>query len=176
MVVHGILGINWKDRRHGLRPAYDDGSITNIFPGDPVRVDYWVDTAIHVPGRPEWIFIKLYTHGNSSADKEANLGEASDRMYEYLESNYNDGVRYRLHYVTAREFYNIVKAAEAGKQGNPNDYRDFEIPQPLNRRLYSSRLYEVLAFGEYHLDLAWPDAEWVNISVSQRFSLASKGG
>jgi hypothetical protein len=35
--------------------------------------------------------------------------------------------------VTAREAYNIVKAAEAGKSGNPNDYRDFEIAPPANR-------------------------------------------
>jgi hypothetical protein len=176
LIVHGILGINWKDRRHGLRPAYDDGSITNIFPGDPVRVDYWVDTAIHVQGRPEWIFVKLYTHGNSFADKEANLGEAADRMYDYLESHYNDGVRYRLHYVTAREFYNIVKAAEAGKEGNPNEYRDFEIPKPLNRRLYCSRLYDALAFGENYLDLAWPDSGWVDLSASQGYFHGVEGG
>lgn len=166
LILNGILGINWKDRRHGFRPAYDDGSITNIFPGDPVRVDYWVDTGIRVRGRPEWIFIKLFTHGNSAADKEANLGEAADRMYDYLESRYNDGLRYRLHYVTAREFYNIVKAAEAGKEGNPNDYRDFVIPRPLNRRLHSSRLYEVLAYGENNLELAWPDLERVKLDAT----------
>ena len=27
-----------------------------------------------------------------------------------------------------REMYNIIKAAEAGKSGNPNDYRDFVLP------------------------------------------------
>jgi hypothetical protein len=26
--------------------------------------------------------------------------------------------------------YNIVKAAEAGKEGNPNQWRDFELPVP----------------------------------------------
>jgi hypothetical protein len=26
--------------------------------------------------------------------------------------------------------YNIIKAAEAGKSGNPNDWRDFELPPP----------------------------------------------
>jgi hypothetical protein len=26
--------------------------------------------------------------------------------------------------------YNIIKAAEAGKTGNPADYRDFELPRP----------------------------------------------
>jgi hypothetical protein len=41
-------------------------------------------------------------------------------MHEHLESVYNDGKNYVLHYVTAREMYNIVKAAEAGKSGDPH--------------------------------------------------------
>ena len=35
-------------------------------------------------------------------------------------ARYNDGTNYVLHYVSAREVYNIVKAAEAGKSGDPN--------------------------------------------------------
>jgi hypothetical protein len=35
-----------------------------------------------------------------------------------------------LHYVTAREVYNIIKAAEAGLTGSPHDYRDYELPPP----------------------------------------------
>jgi len=44
-----------------------------------------------------------------------------------LEIKYNDGQNYVLHYVTAREAYNIVKAAEYGLEGNPNQFRDFII-------------------------------------------------
>jgi hypothetical protein len=51
-------------------------------------------------------------------------------MHRYLESRYNDGKRYVLHYVTAREAYNIVKAAEAGEQGDPGRYRDYLLPPP----------------------------------------------
>jgi len=39
-------------------------------------------------------------------------------------------VNYVLHYVTAREMYNIAKAAEAGLAGDPGRYRDFELPKP----------------------------------------------
>ncbi len=53
-----------------------------------------------------------------------------DSMFEYLESRYNDGENYVLHYVSAREMYNIAKAAEAGETGNPHNYRDYEIPRP----------------------------------------------
>jgi hypothetical protein len=51
-------------------------------------------------------------------------------MFERLEGRYNDGRHFVLHYVSAREMFNIVKAAEAGRSGNPNDYRDFVLPKP----------------------------------------------
>jgi hypothetical protein len=41
------------------------------------------------------------------------------RTLEYLEKQYNDGRRYRLHYVTARQMYEAVKAAEAGQEWQP---------------------------------------------------------
>ena len=53
-----------------------------------------------------------------------------------------------LHYVTTREAYNIAKAAEAGKSGNPNDYRDYIIPPPVNRFLWASEPYEVISFDD----------------------------
>jgi hypothetical protein len=57
----------------------------------------------------------------------AVLGDDMDKTLTYLEKNYNDGKKYRLHYVTAREAYNIVKAAEAGLTGNPEKYRDYLV-------------------------------------------------
>jgi hypothetical protein len=61
------------------------------------------------------------------------LGEAAERMHAHLEQAYNDGTNHVLHYVTAREMYNIIKAAEAGKGGDPNDWRDYELPPPPHR-------------------------------------------
>lgn len=58
------------------------------------------------------------------------LGAPMDAMHTHLEGAYNDGQRHVLHYVTAREMYNIIKAAEAGKGGNPGDWRDFVLPRP----------------------------------------------
>ena len=58
------------------------------------------------------------------------LGDPMEAMHEYLERQYNDGNKYVLHYVTARETYNIIKAAEAGMDGNPGSYRDYLLPPP----------------------------------------------
>ena len=66
------------------------------------------------------------------------LGQPMAEAFSYLENRYNDGVDWKLHYVSARETYNIIKAAESGLDGNPGDYRDFLIQRatykPRNAR------------------------------------------
>ncbi len=132
MIFQGPLTINWKDWRHKWHPTIEDGDISR-FPthDDPKRIDAWIRQKIHVKGRPNWQFVKLFCHG--AQDHKSVVSETTDKMFSYLESRYNDGSKYRLHYVSAREAFNIVKAAEDGKTGNPNEYRDYIIPHPLNR-------------------------------------------
>lgn len=132
MIIQGPLMLNWKNRKWGVLPRIENGDIRSVYPPTPERVDLWVEAGIHVKGRPEWVFVKVYTHGTQERDMECLLGEPVDRMFSYLEQRYNDGHDYQLHYVTAREMYNIAKAAEAGNSGNPNDYRDFILPPPAN--------------------------------------------
>ena len=43
---------------------------------------------------------------------------------------YNDGTRWKLHYVTAREMFNVARAAMDGKPGDPSAYFDYVIPPP----------------------------------------------
>jgi len=132
MIFQGPLTINWSDWRHKWHPTIEDGDV-NRFPthDDPKRIDAWIRQNIHVEGQANWRFVKIFCHG--AQDHQSVVSDATDRMFSYLESRYNDGSNYRLHYVTAREAYNIVKAAEDGKKGNPNQYRDYVIPHPLNR-------------------------------------------
>ncbi|HUD43681.1 MAG TPA: hypothetical protein VMR06_16975 [Dokdonella sp.] len=130
MIVQGPLGLNWRDRRFGLMPRIENADVRAGVPPTPERVDAWVRTGIHVEGRPEWVFVKVHTHGTQEADIDTLLGAAADAMHTHLETAYNDGERYVLHYVNAREVYNIIKAAEAGHRGDPNDFRDFILPPP----------------------------------------------
>lgn len=132
MIFQGPLTINWKDWRFKWHPAFEDGDINNSNShGNHKRIDAWVRQGISVKGREDWIFVKAFCHG--AQDHKAVLGEQTDAMFSYLESKYNDGDHYKLHYVTARESYNIVKAAEDGKGGDPAQYRDYIIPHPLDR-------------------------------------------
>ena len=80
-----------------------------------------------VAGRPDWVFVKVHTHGARAANREAYFNRHAESLHTLLRDRYNDGASWRLHYVTAREAYNIIKAAEAGRSGNPGDYRDFLI-------------------------------------------------
>jgi hypothetical protein len=133
MIVQGPLGLNWRQRRFGVIPRIENADVRRSCPPTPARVDAWVRTGIHVEGRPEWVFVKIHTHGTQEPDMDTLLGADMDAMHDHLERVYNDGTNYVLHYVTSREVYNIVKAAEAGKSGDPSQWRDFILPPPPHR-------------------------------------------
>jgi len=133
LMIQGIIGLRWASRTHRMRPSIEASNIDKADHPFDARTDYWIKNAIKIAGRPDWCFIKLHTHGGRDIDFDYLLGESADAMYTYLERKYNDGKRYILHYVTAREMFNIAKAAEAGRTGNPGAYRDFVV-QPYQYR------------------------------------------
>lgn len=130
MIVQGPLGLNWSERRHGFVPRIENADVRASCPPTPARVDAWVRTAVHVEGRRNWVFVKVHTHGTQETDMDTLLGPPMEAMHRHLEEHYNDGTSHVLHYVTARELFNIVKAAEAGLEGDPGQYRDFVLPAP----------------------------------------------
>jgi len=121
MIIQGPLALNWK------RTKMENSGITMENPPTNDRVDLWVKQGIGVRGKADWIFVKVYTHGAQDNNLKDAYFDNFDKMFGYLEEKYNDGVNYKLHYVTAREMYNVVKAAEAGEAGEPGLYRDYEI-------------------------------------------------
>ncbi len=135
MLIQGPLALNWGWRKWGLLPRLEYGDLTGACPPTAQRGRLWLRQHIHVANRPEWLFIKLHTHGCNERNLDMLLGEPMRTLHQWLATACNDGQRYRLHYVTAREMYNIVKAAEAGAQGDPGAYRDFVIaPPPAGHR------------------------------------------
>ena len=129
MLIQGILGLRWKSRIHKFKPSLEQSNIDISDQPLPGRIDYWVRKGIHVQGKPEWIFIKIHTHGSREEDRELLLGRICDEMFSYLETRYNDGKKFVLHYVSAREMFNIIRAAEDGLDGNPKEYRNYVIPR-----------------------------------------------
>jgi len=129
VLVEGPLVLSTTASFRKLFIAIEDGNVHLTDPIDERRVDQWVSANVHVPGKPDWVFIKVHGHGASTdEDMEEWLGGHLERGLSYLERRYNDGVNYVLHYVTAREAYNLARAASAGKTGDPRKYMDWVIP------------------------------------------------
>jgi hypothetical protein len=75
------------------------------------------------------VFVKVHTHGAPEAQAESLLGAGGEALHRALQ-RYNDGRAWRLHYLTAREMYNVAAAAIDGREGDPNGFRDYLLPPP----------------------------------------------
>ncbi len=129
LIIEGPLALTTRDRWRPL-PRIETGNLTAHDPPTPWRIKTWVSQNIHVQGRPEWVFVKVHTHGAQEAQAGCLLGAPAQALHRTLTTQYNDGDRWKLHYVTAREMYNIAAAAMQGHSGDPNAYRNFIMAPP----------------------------------------------
>jgi hypothetical protein len=132
LLIQGPLAPDWRRRKWGVLPRLENAEISGVNPPSSGRVDLWVRQHVHVGGRPDWVFVKVHTHGGVERNRTVLLGEGIRRMHEHLQRRYNDGVEWSLHYATAREMFNMAKAAECGTSGNPRDQRDWLVGAPEN--------------------------------------------
>jgi len=115
LMVQGPLLLNWKERKSGIFPRIENGCISFDQRITAARIQLWLQAHVHVKDAPEYIFIKLYTHGCQENNSEYLLNEGLPFLYEHLGRYYNDGKKYRLYYTSARETVNVIKALEAGQ-------------------------------------------------------------
>jgi len=134
LLIQGPLGLNWRWRKLGIFPRIENGDLTWSNPPTLERLRLWLDLQIHVKGRPEWVFVKLHTHGAPSPNRGMLLGESMRRFHvalgQFMRANQE---RYALHYVSAREMVNLLHAAEDGQTGSPCAYRDYQLRSNLQR-------------------------------------------
>jgi len=139
LLVQGPLGLNWERRKLGVLPRVENAELSGANPPTPDRLRLWLQWGIHVAGQPDWIFIKLHTHGGIPPNMRTLLGEAMPRFYEHLLESCSPVRGFRVHFVTARELVNIVHAAEDGAVGDAGDYRNYryrsgQAPTEVARR------------------------------------------
>jgi hypothetical protein len=130
MIFQGPLVISpsWSARR--LFFDVEDGDVHPAIPANAARADRWVNARIHVAERPDWVFVKTWGHtASSQEDMDEFLGPHFESALTELETHFNDGQHYVLHYVTAREAYNLAMAAAEGAKGDPSLYYDSTIPK-----------------------------------------------
>lgn len=130
IIINGPLVFDWTRRVHGLPvPRIDDGALANNYPLKMDRFRRWHSAHIGVQGRPDWVFIKLHCHAFFEYDQEAMMGDELRRfMHEILERGDATG-RFKVHFASAREVFNMIVAAVEGKAGDPGQYRDYWLRQ-----------------------------------------------
>jgi len=127
-MIEGPLALS--KRPGGLRLRIENSDLQGSDPPTAARLKTWTDQHICVAGRPEWVFVKVHTHGCPEQNMPGLLGGEARTFHRSLSENYNDGVNWQLHYVTAREMYNVAIAAMAGESGSPAEYFDYELSPP----------------------------------------------
>ena len=129
LMIEGPLALTLRSKQRPV-PRIEAADITAKDPATPARIRTWVRQGIGVVGRPEWVFVKVHTHGTQEPQAASLLGDGGRMLHSELTTRYNDGKRWRLHYVTAREMYNIAIAATDGYSGDPGAYRNYVLPPP----------------------------------------------
>ncbi len=124
LMITGPLAI----ARKGRAIRIENGAITGDDPATAARVATWIDQGIHITGRPEWVFVKVHTHGAIEKTASSVLGDGGQALHTALREQMRPGDS--LHYVTAREMFNVARAAMDGKSGNPNAYFDYVVAPP----------------------------------------------
>lgn len=130
MLIQGPLLLSWSRGR--LKPRIENGCIQRGQVPTIARLDQWNKANVHVATRPDWVFVKLHTHGATEANQKVLLGDAMVEFHRSLAQRAEQDDRFRFHYVTAREMYNLAKAAEAGWQGPISSARDYCIAPPTS--------------------------------------------
>lgn len=132
LMVQGPLLPDLGRSRSGFRLVFENSGITPPNPLSLDRLALWKRARIHVAGRPDWLFIKLYCHSMDPTQEEAVIGNQFRKFLEQVVCGAKER-KETLHFVTAREMANIILAACDGKEGNPGEYRDYRFKRLKDR-------------------------------------------
>jgi hypothetical protein len=127
MLIQGPLTLDWRRRKFGVLPRVENACIQGNQVPTMSRLRSWLSAGVGVANRPDWFFVKLHTHGAPEANQAVLLGEAMVKFHAGLAARAAADRRFHFHYVTARQMYNLAKAAEAGWTGSVAEARDFEV-------------------------------------------------
>lgn len=130
MLIQGPLLLDWGRRKWGLGPRIENGCLQGNQAPTERRLDLWLRARVQIRTRPDWFFVKLYAHGATEASQSVLLGEPMTRFHESLQRRADRNPHFHFHYVTAREMYNLARAAEQGWTGTIDQARNFELAAP----------------------------------------------
>jgi hypothetical protein len=127
LLMQGPLLLDWSRRKWGLLPRIENACLQGSQPPSLARMQLWLRARIQVPSRPDWFFVKLHAHGTQDDTIDTLLGPPMVRFHEALAEYQQTTPSFSYHYLTAREMYNLSRAAEAGWTGSVAAARDREL-------------------------------------------------
>lgn len=114
LMIQGALLPDWRDRKYGILPRVENSDIHGIRPPTLKRFQDWTRAGVHVPGRPDWLFVKLHTHGCKDGNIDTWLSSKTQRFHSELAAFADQHPNFQYHYVTAWEMAQLVHQAERG--------------------------------------------------------------
>jgi hypothetical protein len=132
LLIQGPLALNWRNRTRGVFPRIESGDVSSTSPVTRERARLWMEQRIGVGGRASTVFIKAHTHGLKSRNFDYLFGGGIETAFDILNGELNDGERYRLYHVTAREMANVVYAYNEGVDRPVAELLDYRFT-PLMR-------------------------------------------
>ena len=114
LMIQGPLRWNWRQRKWGLMPRLENGDLHGANIPSMSRFLVWLDAAVRVDGRPDWVFVKLHTHGAMEMNSNLFLAGPARQFHLDLADYVRQHPGLSYYYVTAREMADLVAQAERG--------------------------------------------------------------
>ncbi len=115
LMIQGPLSVAIEAGNGLPKIRLENGNLAASQPPTPKRIQRWMQAGVSITGRPEWLFIKLHTHGAQEDNMKVVLGEPMCQMHQAL-LELSKSIGFQYFYVTARELAQLVHQAEAGME------------------------------------------------------------
>jgi len=116
LMIQGALVPDWKNRKYGVFPRTENSDLHVGHGPNWKRFQAWTHAGVHVHGRPDWLFVKLHTHGCKDGNIDTLLGPQTQQFHRDLADYSVKNPNFHYHYVTAWEMAQLVHQAERGIQ------------------------------------------------------------
>jgi hypothetical protein len=114
LMIQGPLGWNWMRRKWQVIPRLENGDLHGANVPTWSRFRLWQRIGVSVQGRPDWVFIKLHTHGSIECNTALFLDGTWRSFHQQLAQRCQSDRQLRYYYVTAHELAGLVHQAEQG--------------------------------------------------------------
>ena len=121
LMIQGPLALDWQRRKWGLLPGIENGDLTGHHPPTLARLRLWLTAGVSVVGKPDWLFIKLHTHGAQPKNANMLLGEPMQRFHQELRAFAERHAWFRYHYVTAWEMAELAAPLQVRRNTHSAD-------------------------------------------------------